>query len=434
MTIRHLTSTVVAATGLVAGLAAPASAAPPARRGPKAGIQSVMAITKVYTFGQKVAAVAIEYKGVVDPRTLDQNTFTVSDSIYNFRFNPPEDLAKRADRTVTRIYTNDEPALDPRGRSDRGRFVIVELDPADPGGNTVIRSLCSGFLCSEKITPDLPTEVVQNENVYARPGRGGDRREPLGAAGPTRYPLTAKPVNVLADEFRYERFERPDMAVPYAFHLPEHYRPWRRYPLVVVLPGWGSGFDGQNEGVQVAVDITAVAWAQPAWTGSREDVIILAPQTERIGTQAEVAALVDLLGSFTSRYGVDRDRVYVSGFSWGTTLAYEAMAAHPGLFAAALINAGFTVTDGQAARIAATRTPIWITHGTSDPILPVTNGRTSAQRLRDAYVAAGVAPAQAADLVRFTEFPDEAYSQPDYHAVVGPAYETRSIPHWLLEQ
>jgi predicted peptidase len=426
MTIRQLTSAVVAA-GLVAALAAPAQAAPRAQHGQRVGIQSVTAIPKVYTFGQKVAAVAIEYPDVVSPRTLDRNTFTVSDSIYNFRFSPLEDLAKRADRTVTRVYTNDEPALDPRGQSHRGRFVMVELDSDDPGGNTVIRSKCSGFLCSEKINPDLPTEVIQNENVYARSGRD----KLLGAGGPTRYPLTTRPVNIVADEFRYETFAHPSMTVPYAFRLPEHYRPSRQYPLVVVLPGWGSGFDGQNEGVQVAVDITAVAWAQPAWTGSQRDVIILAPQTERIGVPAEVAALADLLDTFMSRYGVDRERVYVSGFSQGTRLAYLAMADHPGLFAAALINAGFTVTADQAARIAATRTPIWITHGTSDPVLPVTNGRTSSQLLREAYQAAGIDPA---DLVRYTEFGDQAYSQPDYHAVVGPTYETRSILHWLLEQ
>jgi predicted peptidase len=114
--IRHLSTAVVAA-GLVAALAAPTQASQYSQR---VGIQSVTAITKVYTFGQKVAAVAIEYKDVVDPRTLDRNTFTVSDSIYNFRFSPLEDLAKRADRTVTRVYTNDKPTLDPRGRPDRG--------------------------------------------------------------------------------------------------------------------------------------------------------------------------------------------------------------------------------------------------------------------------------------------------------------------------
>jgi predicted peptidase len=433
MTIRYFASPVLAA-GLVVALAVPASASTPAHGGDRAGIRGVTAITKVYTFGQKVAAVAIEYKDLVDPRTLDRGTFTVSDSIYNFRFSPLEDLAKRADRTITRVYTNDGPALDRWGRSNRGRWVIVELDANDPGGNTVIRSTCSGFLCSERINPDLPTEVIQNENVYARPSRGHGRGEVLGAGGASRYPLTTGPVNVLADEFRYERFEHPGMTVPYAYRLPEHYKPWRRYPLVVVLPGWGSGFDGQNEGVPVAVDITAVAWAQPAWTGSREDVIVLAPQTERIGAPAEVAALVALLDSFTGRYRVDQERVYASGFSWGTVLAYEVMASHPGLFAATLINAGFTVSADQAARIAQTRTPIWITHGTSDPVLPVTNGRTSSQRLRDAYVAAGVDQAAAAELVRYTEFPDGAYSLPDYHAVVGPAYETRSILHWLLRQ
>ncbi|MEW1847736.1 hypothetical protein AB0392_58100 [Nonomuraea angiospora] len=67
---------------------------------------------------------------------------------------------------------------------------------------------------------------------------------------------------------------------------------------------------------------------------------------------------------------------------------------------------GFTVSDEQAARIASSRTPIWITHGTSDPVLPLTNGRVSSQRLRDASIASGV----------------------------DAAYETRPILHWLLEQ
>jgi predicted esterase len=85
----------------------------------------------------------------------------------------------------------------------------------------------------------------------------------------------------------------------------------------------------------------------------------------------------------------------VQGFSIGTALAYDAMADHPGLFAGALITAGFRVRPDQAARIAEARTPIWITHGTSDPVLPHTFGRNSTQRLRSAYVAAGVDPAEA---------------------------------------
>jgi predicted peptidase len=203
---------------------------------------------------------------------------------------------------------------------------------------------------------------------------------------------------------------------------------------VVVLPGWGSGFDLENERVQVAVDITVAAWLQPQWTGSREDVIVLSPQTQRIGVAAESAALLALLDSFTARHRVDQDRVYVSTFSWGSMLAYDAMSKRPSLFDAALINAGFRINPDQAGRIAAARTPFWITHGTSDPVLPVAFGRDTARILRDSYVAAGVDPAAAQDLIRFTEYPNEAYSLPDYHAVVGPTYEDGSALRWLLDQ
>ena len=106
------------------------------------------------------------------------------------------------------------------------------------------------------------------------------------------------------------------MTVPYAFRLPE-----------------------------VAVDITAVAWAQPALTVSREDVIILAPQTERIGVPAEVAALVE---AFMNRYASTASGSPCPGFSQGTRLAYQAMADHPDLFAAALINAGFASLPSAA--------------------------------------------------------------------------------------
>jgi predicted peptidase len=430
MIVRRLAILVTTAAALTAAPPATAEGKPSDR--PSRGIKSVTAITKVYTFGQKVAAVAIEYSGLVNPRTLDLGTYTVSDSIYNFRFNPIEDLQKRADRTITRVYTNDQPMIDARGSSDRGRYVVVELDPDDPGGNTVIRSKCEAR-CYEKINPDLLTEVVQNENVYAQdPGHGRGRL--LAAGGPARHPLTGESVGILTDDFSHETFLHSGLVVPYAFHIPAGYDPRRKYPLVVVLPGWGSGFDGDNVGVQVAVDITATAWLQPEWTGVDDDVIVLTPQTQRVGTQTESAATVALLKSFMARYSIDPDRVYASAFSWGSTLAYDAMADHPGLFTATLITAGFRVNADQAARIAKAKTPIWITHGANDPVLPVAFGRDSTQQLRSAYVAAGADPAESENLIRYTEYPDNAYSQPDYHAVVGPTYEDTPILRWLLQR
>src|SRR5689334_15760606 len=65
------------------------------------GIRSITPITTVYTYGQKVSAVAVEYGDTVNARMLDNATFSVRDTLYNFRFNPIEDLPKLTDRTVT---------------------------------------------------------------------------------------------------------------------------------------------------------------------------------------------------------------------------------------------------------------------------------------------------------------------------------------------
>lgn len=406
------------AVALVGAFTTQASADPS-----RTGIRGVTAITQVFTYGQKVAAVAVEYPATVNPRTLDRDTFTVTDSIYNFRYNPIEDLAKRADRTVTRIYTNNSPAMRTSGRSRPGRFVIVELAPADPGGNTVIVSKCPTFLCSVKVNPNQPVEVAQNEDI--RTGQG-KVIGPSAGNGPTRT------VNLLVDEFTLDTYTEGSTPLPYAYHLPRHYNPHREYPLIVILPGHGMGWEGDNLGVQLAADIPATAWFRPEWT--REDFIVLAPQNHRVGAPAEAADMVALVEKFMTTHSIDPDRVYASTVSYGSTLAWEAMTTHPGLFTAALITGGFQVSAEQAASIATDRTPIWITHGLNDHLLPVAYGRNSTTLLRNAYVAAGISPERSADLVRYTEFDNDAFTEPDYHAAFGPTYENTDILRWLADQ
>jgi predicted peptidase len=427
VTTRLIAMSLIAA-GFASALAVAAPAATAAGNAPT-GIRSITAITQVYTYGQKVAAVAIEYPATVDARTLDLNTFTVTDSIYNFRYNPIEDLPKRAKRTVTKIYTNDSPA---NGRSAAGRFVIVELAATDPGGNTVIVSKCPTALCSVKVNPALPTQVIQNEDVRSRPSHGPGRV--IAKGSPATHGLTGRTVNLLVDDFTLDTYVRDGTALPYAYYLPRHYNPRREHPLVVILPGHGMGWDGDNIGVQIAADIPATAWLRPEWTGSKEDFIVLAPQNQRTGAAAEAADMVALVEWFMKSHSVDTDRVYASTVSYGSTLAWEAMATHPGLFSAALITGGFRVNASQAARIAADRTPIWITHGLNDHLLPVAYGRDSAAQLRSAYATAGVSPEKAARLVRYTEFDNNAFSEPDYHAAFGPTYEDTSILRWLTGQ
>ncbi|MEV5691379.1 hypothetical protein [Micromonospora globbae] len=409
----------------------PATAEPPGG----GGVQNVIPITQVLAFGQKVTAVAVEYSSEVNPRTLDRDTYTVSDSLYNFRFNPVGDITdptKRANRTVTAVYTNDAPALNATKQSDPGTFVIIELDPRDPGGNTV---MATGNYVT--VNPDLQTQVVQNEDVYAQPGKGQGRGPRLAAASDDAYRPTKPAVNLLVDDFVYKRFTTTTgTMIPYAYHLPDGYDAAKKYPVVVILPGQGMGFNGSNEGVQVAADIPATAWLQPKWTGTDEDVIVLAPQNQRVGTAAAQAdVMVELLNAFAREFSVDQDRIYASTVSYGSTLAWAALATHPGLFDGALITGGFAASAAQATAIAASGTPVWITHGTGDHLLNVvTTGQTSYNRIWSAYMALGKTPAQANALVKYTEYADSAFYEPDRHLAAAPTYEDKTILQWLLSQ
>ena len=120
----------------------------------------------------------------------------------------------------------------------------MELSPDDPGGNTVIVSLCPTFMCSVKVNDDLQTRVVQNDPVYAQAGNGVGRGPLVSAPSATEHSASQPAVNLLADDFVYDRFTgSTGTMLPFAYHLPDGYDPSKTYPVVVILPGQGMGFD-----------------------------------------------------------------------------------------------------------------------------------------------------------------------------------------------
>jgi predicted peptidase len=434
MTLRRRLAPVAAAFAVLVGAAVFLLPQSEARR-PAEGIVSITPITEVYTYGQKVSAVAIEYAEPVNAGRLDSSTFRVRDSIYNFRFNPIEDLPKLEDRTVTDIYTNSSPVKRRDGRSVPGRYVIVELDPDDTGGWTVIVSKCPTFLCTVKVNPDVLTAVIQRKDVYAASHHGHGRGRVIARAEPTtEREVSEKPVNLLVDEFEYGSFLQGGMVLPYHYRLPRNYDPDRRYPLMIVLPGHGMGWDGDNTGVQLAADIPATAWMQSKWTGRSEDVIILAPQNQRVGAAAEGDLLLALLDRFTRDFAVDRSRIYATTVSYGSTTLWHMFAKRPELFAGGLVTGGFRVSAAQAEAIAAGEVPLWVTHGINDHLLNVSLARGTHAALRSAYEARGKSTEEISRLLHYTEYENGAFSLPDYHAAFGPTYEDRSILQWLLDQ
>ena len=400
-------------------MAVPASAATD-------GIVSVTPITQVSTYGQRVTAVALEFDGTVDPASVSPDAFAVQDSSYNFRFDTIDKLTNLVDREITRAYTNSVANLREDGSSMEGTYVILELSDESPGGRTVRTSTNTMYV---KINPNQPTRVFQLADIEATDG------STLSTARPTfAWTLSRPAVNLEVDEFVHGVFTTSAGAnIPYDYRLPEGYDPAESYPMVVILPGYGMGYDGENARVQIVADIPATAWFQEEWTGTDEKVIVLAIQSPRSGNQAGGA--IELIESFKASHAVDGDRVYASTVSYGSVLAWSMLSSRPDLFAGALITGGFQSNATQRGLIAEAEVPIWITLGSGDHLLPVASARASYQALVAAYEARGLSDAAIARLVKWTEYADVWFGVPaDRHAAAGPTYQDSSILQWLLAQ
>lgn len=416
---RLATAAVVASLAAAGALTAlPASASTD-------GIISVTPITEVSTWGQRVTAVALEFGGTVDPASVSPAAFTVQDSSYNFRFDTIDKLTDLIDRPITRAYTNSEANLRADGSSLEGEYVILELSSDAPGGWTVRTSTNTMYV---KINPNQPTRVFQLADIKATDGTTLSTARPSFA-----WTLTKPAVNLEVDQFVHGVFTTSTGAnVPYDYRLPDGYDPTQAYPMVVILPGYGMGYDGENARVEIVADIPATAWFQEEWTGTDEKVIVLAIQSPRTGNVA--GAAIELIESFKAGNAVDPNRVYLSTVSYGSTVAWSILASRSDLIAGVLLTGGFPSSATQRTAIAAGEVPIWISHGVNDHLLPVANARNSYNALVAAYKDRGISDAAIARLVKWTEFGDELFSAPDHHAVMGPVYEDETYLQWLLAQ
>ena len=149
-----------------------------------------------------------------------------------------------------------------------------------------------------------------------------------------------------------------------------------------------------------------------------------APTDERwLGDPADAA--MQALDSAIEEFGGDRHRVYLTGLSMGGYGVWHLALAHPDRFAAIVPICGgllphetttsvqqspltMGASDPYALTAKGVRAmPIWIFHGASDPVVPVSESRRMTDALR----------AENAD-VRYTEYPgvghnawDRAYAE-----------------------
>lgn len=163
---------------------------------------------------------------------------------------------------------------------------------------------------------------------------------------------------------------------PYLLRVPASYRQDRPAPLLIYLSG-GAGF---------ALD--AVNTAESAV--STTDYLVLYPQAAGLWWMPEIARRFDsVLNDVLRRYNVDRDRVYITGFSNGGTGALYFATLWPQRFAAvvSLMGAGECNEQIKAGLANVRNIPIFFVHGEDDPIIRPDCSTTTAAALNDYHPA-----------------------------------------------
>ncbi|MCE7887050.1 MAG: hypothetical protein DYH13_06070 [Alphaproteobacteria bacterium PRO2] len=198
----------------------------------------------------------------------------------------------------------------------------------------------------------------------------------------------------------------------YFLMLPENYNPQKHtYPTVMMLHGVSRHMYGgkvlsrpeMRAYFPFIVIIPIAPWGY-AWT---------MPQKKLLRPEALPIAM-DILYSVEKNYSVDRNKIYITGYSMGGFGVYGALSRYHGVFAAAI------PTDAvwePAWAVNMDNIPMWIFNGKQDNQMPVEVARSLATELKQ----------QGRD-VYYTEFPKQG------HGVWIQAYENPKLWAWLTSQ
>lgn len=225
-------------------------------------------------------------------------------------------------------------------------------------------------------------------------------------------------------------FTKGNARLPYRLLQPDGYEKdgKDRYPLVVFLHGaFGRGTDNKKQlrsGVDEFVKdanrkkhpcFLAIPqcppdkqWTDVGWFDGKRNVPLAKSPTE------PSALVLDLIEALGEERRIDKERIYLTGWSMGGYGAWDLITRRPELFAAAIPLSGGG-DPAQAEKLA--RLPIWALHGDADPLVPV-------QRSRDMIAAIRKAGGQP----KLTELKGVG------HDAWTIAYKDPQVLDWLFEQ
>lgn len=202
-----------------------------------------------------------------------------------------------------------------------------------------------------------------------------------------------------------------DGKLPYQMYASGKMKASGSYPVAIYLHGVGQKGDDNEQ--QMGGDVRM--FANPDFYKKRECIVIV-PQcsTDSSWKGDPGNNLIALVKDLTAKAPVDRNRIYLTGYSMGGFGTWALLAQEPDLFAA-----GVPVAGGASPQIAdkIKDIPIWAFHGEKDPTVKVEQSR----QIVDALKAVD-------GKIKYTEMPGAD------HGISYKVFADEEMHEWLFEQ
>jgi predicted peptidase len=199
----------------------------------------------------------------------------------------------------------------------------------------------------------------------------------------------------------------PETVINYLLYLPPQYTAKQKWPLVVFLHG--SGERGQDLEL-----VRRTGLPEQIEQGERPGCVLVSPQCPA-SSRWNPKVVVTLIEHVCRSLPIDRDRVYLSGFSMGGFGTWATACYDPSRFAAiAPLAGGGDVSEAE--RLA--NLPIWAFHGAEDDVVSL----SASEKMVEAVRTCG-------GNVKLTVYPEC-----DHEMCCEKTYRDPRLLEWLLAQ
>ena len=215
--------------------------------------------------------------------------------------------------------------------------------------------------------------------------------KPLASVEPTQQ-ASVDTIMENNQSFRLDNILKTDDLgeIHYNLSVPQDYDAAHAYALHIALPGWeGLHFQGVGEDLKWE-------YLPHESTGYVADMIVASLQLNDWNKNSAMQT-VRLTEYLTETYSIDRDRVYITGYSAGGETLSRVLEIKPELYKAALFVS--SQWDGDPSALAAARTRLYLFTSAHDSYYGSEPAKEAWQRVYDLYRAQGLTDAEISDLL-----------------------------------